>query len=178
MKSRIVLAAVAIVLIIGCGNARAGGYLLLNVANSSELNGTSFGGEAGILWPRDTPKYMLGIGVSLKEVDRTPRYTGGGHWQTARSPWDEVDYYGEVYAAAGFGVGAGFFLTGTVGLTERCKGDVHQGESASQCVSVEGNDTQYGASGSAQLRYIYKHLMVGAGYHINRGAIGLIGVIF
>jgi hypothetical protein len=148
-------------------SADAGIYLFGNVGGGDNI---SYGGDLGVIWPGENPKYLLGIGASTGANSETKRAT---------IYLDKVKSSDlEIYGAFGYGFLKNLFIVGTAGATEVCEGIAIKGDDASSCASYEDNKTEYRFSGSGQLRYVYKHLIIGAGYHNRRGIIGGIGFMF
>lgn len=149
------------------GSADAGFYLFGNVGGGDNV---SYGGDLGAIWPSEDPKYLLGIGAS-----------SGGNSEEKEATFllDRVKSSDlEIYAAFGYAFLKNLFIVGTAGATEVCEGTVFKGDDASSCASYDDNKTEYKFSGSGQLRYVYKHLIIGAGYHNRRGIVGGIGFMF
>lgn len=72
----------------------------------------------------------------------------------------------------------GFFITGTAAVTQTCEGTVFKGDHPSDCAFYDDNDVKYEFTGSGQLRFVLKQMVLGGGYHNRRGIIGGIGFSF
>lgn len=150
--------------------APADAYILGTFGSGGEVDAPSFGGEVGRIWPEDEPKYLLGLGVS--RADSGKILERGWIFDKVR------DNEWELYGAAGISFTKSLFVVGTAGYSVLCEGGVLKEEETSACSSWEGNDTEIRSSVSGQLRYVYKSLIIGGGYHNRRGIIIIGGIRF
>ena len=170
MKKYLMILLVGLIVATAAVRADAGFYILGTAGGGGESGSSSYGGEIGAIWPNDEPKYMLGLGASKST---------NGSKETATFLLDKVKSDDiEIYGAGGIAVTKGLFVVGTAGATETCEGTVFKGDDASSCASYDDNETSYKFAASGQLRYVYKQLIIGAGYHNRRGIVGGIGIRF
>ncbi len=151
-------------------SAYAGWYVFGNGGGGGEADTASGGLEGGGIFKPDAKiGYLLGGGFSIADRAKTEER---GNWDT------EFTNEGEGYFAFGIRpIIKGLYLVGTAGASVRESSDTwHTGTSAG---TIEGFESDEGNEGyfttSGQIRYIWKHLMIGAGYHNRRGVIGGIG---
>lgn len=170
MKKYLLVALVVSCFVFGSKDANAGVYFFGNGGGGGKADGGSIGGEIGGIWPKDAPKYLLGLGLSQTNSEKSEPAT----FILDKVRSNEYEFYG----AAGLGLTKGFFITGTGGVTETCEGTVLKGDDPSSCADYDGNDVKYKFTGSGQLRFVHKQLMLGIGYHSRRGIIGGIGISF
>lgn len=148
-------------------NANAGVYIFGTVGSGGEVDAASYGGEIGAIWPKDEPKYLLGVGASNAESGEREPYS---------VVLDKVrDDELEIYGAAGIGLVKSFFIVGTAGASFVTECLAFKGM---DCSGMDDADEEVKFAVSGQLRFVYKNLMIGAGYHNRRGIIGGIGFAF
>src|SRR3972149_9154478 len=96
MKKYYVMLLVSTLLLFVSTNVMAAVYIFGNVGSGGEVDAFSYGGEIGAIWPKDEPKYLLGIGASN---------ANSGTRQPATIILDYVhDDELEIYGAAGIGL--------------------------------------------------------------------------
>jgi hypothetical protein len=170
MKMCLLIVSVFICFFVCSINADAEIYIFGNGGTGGEADAASIGGEFGVIWPKDNQAYLLGMGFSWTDTEKSERAT----ILLDKVRANELEWYG----AVGLKLTSGFFITGTAGVTETCEGLVFKGESPSNCTSMDGTDTKNIFTWSGQLRYIYQRLMLGVGYHNRRGILAGIGFNF
>ena len=148
------------------------GYVFGNGGSGGKADAASGGIEGGLLLPREDSKlgYLLGVGLSgIDRADNDDR----GIWSTEYS--DEWEGY---FAFGVRPVIKNLYLVGSVGGSIREVSDTfnYKGTKIEGFESDEENEFHFTTSG--QVRYVWKHLMVGAGYHNRRGVIGGIGFVW
>jgi len=150
--------------------ANAGGYIFGTVGNGGEMGTVSYGGEIGVIWPQAEPKYLIGLGGAWAHTSYRQ------HYSFILDKVRENEY--ELYGAAGISLVKHVFIVVTAGFDRGCEGYVIKGDSTSACEATDDTDVKTKFAGSGQLRFVYKHLMIGAGYDNIRGIIGGIGLSF
>lgn len=170
MKKYLLIVLFAVISLMVAHNANATVYFFGQLGSGGEVDDVSYGGEIGAIWPKEEPQYLLGIGLWWTEQSESESYT----FLLDKVRSDEWELYG----AAGINLIEGIFLAGTIGFSETCEGTVFKGDNPNDCGSYDDNDKEYKLTGSGQLRFTYKNLMIGAGYHNRRGIVGGIGFVF
>ena len=142
--------------------ADVGGYVFGNGGDGGEADGASGGLEGGLLLKQDAKIGWLG-GLGLSATDR-------------EEPDDNREYTEEWEGYFAFGIRPmikNLYLVGTVGGSARDSSEtLHIGGEVLEDMEQE---SEINFTTSGQVRYVWKHLMVGAGYHNRRGVIGGIG---
>lgn len=176
-KKNLVFCIIFVIGLLNISNVYGGGYFLLTAGGGGEANAVNIGGEAGYMWRI----FLLGMGISVTLPD--------SDWEKIDSDYDEdfeyVDDSGryekkedelELYIAGGVRVLKDFFVVATAGYSI-------QAIAKKNCVpglciewSPEFEKEYFTYSG--QLRYVYKRLIIGGGYHNRRGIVGRIGITF
>lgn len=179
MKNIVVLAFLGLFFVLTQHDASANGYFLINGGSGGKYNASSLGGEIGVVWPATDLQYFLGFGISQINSETRERYYPAGGGVNPPYVWDKVrSNEQELYAAGGLRLVNDFFLGGSVGASTVCEGTVLKGESASSCDSWDGNKSETNVTWSGQIRYIWKNLIIGGGYHNRRGPVLGIGFNF
>lgn len=150
-------------------NANAGVYIFGNIGSGGEVDDSSIGGEIGATLPTSNPSFLLGIGISVAGISKTERISDFADREFS----DEWEGYG----AVGIRLISGLYLVGTAGYSQQTESiTLHAGGVSVEGGNEEVKDEHFTASG--QLRYVYKSLIIGGGYHNRRGIIGGIGFAF
>lgn len=151
----------------------AQGYFMLIGGNHGALNSGSFGIEAGTFFPRKDPRFFLGGDFST---------IGKGYLDYLRGPnGTRIPDENEFGAVAGIRMLRGVYLVGTAGVSWHSEqeflppngGSLWFGEG-----TLIGEKRKVYGSGSGQLRFVFKRMILGAGYHSRRGVVVGVGFTF
>ncbi len=147
----------------------AQGYLFISGGGAGSAKAGSVGVEAGKMFPRRDPQYLLGGSFSVA-------LNGSAGASVPPVFESKIRHEQEINGVAGFRFARGLFFVGTAGVSSQTEKDVFHFPGQPQEVDQIPLHTFF--SGSGQFRYIHKKLMVGVGYHSRRGIIGGFGFTF
>lgn len=146
----------------------AQGYVMFNGGNGGASHAASGGFEMGKFFPKENPRFLLGGDFSV----------AGNGYPGVRDPFFQTDIRNEeqIGGAAGIRLAKGLYLVGTGGVSSRSERD-YMVANGKRVLLAELPGTLYG-SGSGQIRFVYKRLIFGAGYHSRRGLVVGMGFTF
>lgn len=170
MKKASVIALMMVFVLSGSTTAAADGYAFLGLGSGGEVEATSVGVDFGAVWPKESPRFLLGLSLSGSFTSESKKKTA--LLDEVRAPEFELA------AVAGLAVVRGLFLVGSAGYSQSCTGTVFSGDSASECTNYDDNDVQNHLTWSGQVRYLFDHLILGGGFHNRRGPFVGLGLRF
>lgn len=163
----------ALLLVLGiCSPARlpAQGYMFFTGGGGGGSAGAgSFGVEGGKILARGDGKFFLGGSLGVAFNGRSGGRTGAFLETRIRNEQ-------ELYGAAGIRLQRRLYLVGTAGLADQSARDIIRVPGAPKVVEEYPLNTF--VTGSGQLRFVFKRVVLGAGYHSRRGLIAGLGFTF
>jgi hypothetical protein len=148
--------------------ARAQGYVMFNGGNGGASHAVSGGFEMGKFFPKKDPRFLLGGDFSV----------AGNGYPGERSQFFQSDIRNEqqIGVVAGIRLAKGFYAVGTGGASSRDERD-YLVANGKRILLAQVPGKVHG-SGSGQVRFVYKRLIFGAGYHSRRGLVVGVGFTF
>lgn len=151
----------------------AQGYLMINGGNGGALHSGSFGVEAGAFFPEKDPRFLLGGDFS--SIDR-------GYFEYVPGPnGTRIPHEIESGAVGGIRMLRGVYLVGTGGVSWHSEQEFVAPDGESYWFgegTLIGEKRKVYGSGSGQVRFVYRRLIFGAGYHSRRGVVVGVGFTF
>lgn len=150
-------------------NLRGQGYVFFDGGGGGPAQAGSGGIESGRFFPRENPRYLLGGAFSV---------IGNGYTEQPTTPFFKTNVRNEeeLSVAGGIRLARGVYVVGTGGIADRSRRDYLVAGSNSDLLG-EYDGTVRGC-GSGQLRFVYKRVMFGVGYHSRRGMVAGVGFTF
>jgi hypothetical protein len=146
----------------------AQGYVMFNGGNGGASHAASGGFEMGKFFPKENPRFLLGGDFSV----------AGNGYPGERAQFFQSDIRNEqqIGVVAGIRLVKGLYAVGTGGMSSRSERD-YLVANGKRVLLAELPGTVHG-SGSGQIRFVYRRLIFGAGYHSRRGLVVGVGFTF
>jgi hypothetical protein len=166
------IAFVALLSFIGAARPQdlaAQGYVFFNGAGGGAAHAGGGGFEAGKIFPRDNPRFLLGGAFSV---------INNGYPEQQVTPFIQTHVRDEqeIALAGGIRLARGVYAVGTGGITARDHRDYLTTNTGRQFIEDYSGTVR--GCGSGQLRFVYRKFMFGVGYHSRRGVVVGVGFTF